>query len=266
MKAVIFCGGKGTRLYEETEFKPKPLVQVGNMPILWHVMKLYASYGVKEFILCLGYKGNMIKEYFLNFEEMSNDFTLTLRSCENKVMHHCGSSLEDWSITFKDTGLENQTGSRLSKIKELIGDDEDFFLTYGDCVSDVDIDDLLDFHKKKGTVLTLTGVQPVSPFGMITVKNGLVETFKEKPKLKGIINGGFFVCNKKVFDYVSDDIDCVFEEKPMETLASEGQLAVYEHSGFWYAMDTQKHVNELNVMWSSGNPPWKIWDKQRGDY
>ena len=260
MKAVIFCGGKGTRLHEETEFKPKPLVQIGNMPILWHIMKLYAFYGVKEFILCLGYKGNAIKEYFLNFEQMSNDFTLNLRSPDKKIVYYSDSTLEDWIINFKDTGLESQTGSRLSRIKSLIGNDEDFFLTYGDGVSDININDLYAFHKEKDHILTITGVHPISPFGMLTIEDdGLVVNFKQKPKLDGRINGGFFVCKKEIFDYVSDDPDCVFEEAPMENLANDKQIVAYPHNGFWYAMDTQKQVNELNRMWASGNAAWKIW-------
>lgn len=259
MKIVILCGGKGTRLSEETEFKPKPLVEVGGMPILWHIMKIYSSYGYKEFILALGYKGQMIKEYFLNYEELSNDFTLNLRSKHSRIEHHNDSCLEDWNITFVDTGLENQTGARVAAIKRFIGDDEEFMLTYGDGVSDVDINKLYKFHKKMNKVITLTGVQPPSPFGVITVKDGIVTSFREKPKLEGVINGGFFVCNKKIFDYLSENPNLIFEQEPMRNLTKEKQVAVYEHKGFWYAMDTQKHVNELNKIWDSKDIPWKVW-------
>jgi glucose-1-phosphate cytidylyltransferase len=259
MKVVILCGGKGTRLHEETEFKPKPLVQIGGMPILWHIMKIYSSYGFRDFILCLGYKGSMIKDFFLHYEELTNDFTLNLRSLDSRIHYHNTEKLEDWNITFVDTGLETQTGGRIARIKDLIKDDDDFFLTYGDGLSNVDINALLNYHYEKNRVLTLTGVHPPSPFGIITVKDGIVTSFKEKPKLEGFVNGGFFVCSKRMFDYISTDVNCIFEEKPMKRLTKEGQLAVYEHTDFWQAMDTQKHVNELNKIWDSGKAPWKIW-------
>ena len=259
MKVVILCGGKGTRLYEETEFKPKPLVEIGYMPILWHIMKIYSAFGYNEFILALGYKGCMIKEYFLNYQELSNDFTLNLRSKHSKIIYYNNSNPEDWNITFVDTGLETQTGARIAKIKDFIGNDDNFFLTYGDGVSDVNIHDLYSFHIAQNKVLTLTGVHPPSPFGIITVENGIVTSFKEKPLLSGLINGGFFVCNKKIFDYLSDHPDCIFEETPMKTLSKEKAIAVFEHNGFWFAIDTQKHVHELNKIYDSGNIPWKIW-------
>lgn len=259
MKVVILCGGKGTRLHEETEFKPKPLVQIGGMPILWHIMKIYSSFGYKDFILCLGYKGSMIKEYFLNYEELSNDFTLNLRSQDERIHYHNSDKLEDWNITFVDTGLETQTGGRIARIKDFIGQDENFFLTYGDGLANVNVDRLLQYHLTKNCVLTLTGVHPPSPFGVITAKDGIVTSFKEKPKLEGFVNGGFFVCKKELFNYIKPEVNCIFEEEPMFKLTQERQLAVYEHNDFWQAMDNQKHVNELNKIWDSGNIPWKIW-------
>lgn len=259
MKVVILCGGRGTRLYEETEFKPKPLVQIGGMPILWHIMKIYSSYGHKEFILALGYKGSMIKEYFLNYEELSSDFTLDLRSEYSRIRYHDNSKLEDWVISFVDTGLDAQTGARIARIKDYVKDQDDFFLTYGDGVSDVNINKLNSFHQNKKRILTVTGVQPPSPFGIITTEDGIATSFKEKPKLGGLINGGFFVCNRRVFDYLTTEPDCVFEEEPIKSLTRESQVSVFEHDGFWYAMDTQKQVNELNQIWNSGNTPWKVW-------
>lgn len=259
MKVVILCGGKGTRLHEETEFKPKPLVRIGGMPILWHIMKLYSTYGHKDFVLCLGYKGEMIKDYFLNFEEMANDFTLNLRSKENRIVHHEDKNLDDWKITFVDTGLETQTGGRIKRIERHIGDDEDFLLTYGDGLSNVDLNELYRFHKAKGCILTMTGVHPMSPYGLIEYQDGIASSFKEKPRLEDIVSGGFFVCQRKLFSFLSPDENCIFEEEPMRNLADRGQLAVFEHNGFWYAMDTQKHVNELNAIWNAGKAPWKIW-------
>lgn len=259
MKVVILCGGKGTRLHEETEFKPKPLVRIGGMPILWHIMKMYSAFGHKDFILCLGYKGEMIKDYFLSFEEMANDFTLNLRSKESRIAYHENENLDDWKISFIDTGLETQTGGRIKRIEKFIDDGEDFFLTYGDGVSNVDINQLYQFHQSKNRILTLTGVHPMSPFGVIEFKDGVALSFKEKPKLEGVISGGFFVCNKKIFNYLTSEESCIFEEQPMRSLADNGQLAVYEHNDFWYSMDTQKHVNELNKMWESGDSPWKVW-------
>ncbi len=259
MKAVILCGGKGERLREETEFKPKPLIEIGGMPILWHIMKIYSTYGVRDFILLLGYKGHMIKEFFLNFEFMANDFTLNLRNKENKVMFHKEEGLEDWNITFLDTGGETNTGGRIARAKDQL-EGEDFFLTYGDGVADINLDDLYAFHKKMGRILTITGVNPASQYGIIEVKDGIAESFKEKPRLDGIINGGFFVCRPDIFKYLKKDISCVFEEDPMRNIAHDKQLAVYTHHGFWVAMDTYKQVQGVNKLWtSSETPPWKIW-------
>ncbi len=259
MKVVILCGGRGTRLNEETEFRPKPLVLVGDMPILWHIMKFYSTYGFNEFVLCLGYKAHMIKEYFLNFEELTNDFTINLRSKETRIEFTDESILEDWKLSFINTGLETQTGGRVARIRRHIGDDEDFFLTYGDGLSNVNLNDLYAYHKEKDAILTLTGVHPPSFFGIVSHKNGYVTSFKEKPTLANAVNGGFFVCNRRIFDYLSSDESCVLETDPMFNLVKERRLAIFDHGDFWHPMDTQKHSNSLNAIWHSGNAPWKIW-------
>lgn len=259
MKVVILCGGKGERLREETEFKPKPLIEIGGMPILWHIMKIYSHFGYKDFILLLGYKGYMIKDFFLNFEYMSNNFTLNLRNQEKRIDFHKNVKLEDWNITFVDTGLKSMTGSRIAQIESLV-DTEDFFITYGDGVSDVNIEKLYQYHKKQNTILTLTGVNPSSPFGIIETENGMATSFNEKPKLQGIINGGFLVAKKSIFQYLSTNETCIFEEDPMKKLTQEKQLSVFSHNGFWAAMDTYKQVQKLENLWSQTNPPWKVWD------
>lgn len=254
---VILCGGMGTRMKEETEFRPKPLVEIGEMPILWHIMKIYAYQGFTDFILPLGYKGNMIKDYFVNYEWMSNDFTLNLRSRDKNF--HYRHRLEDWNITFVETGLETNTGGRVKKIEKYITDDE-FMLTYGDGVADISINELIKFHRSKNVIATLTGVHPSSTYGVLDFKDGgRVKGFKEKPRLDGWINAGFFVFNKRIFDYLDDN--CVLEKKPMEKLAADGQLAVYLHNGFWKSMDTFKDQQILNKLWEEGDPPpWKIWE------
>lgn len=259
MQAVILCGGRGTRMREETEFKPKPLVEIGGMPVLWHIMKIYSHYGIKEFVLCLGYKGSMIKEYFMNFQWLANDFTLELEKGKSKVTHHAH-TLEDWSITFADTGPETETGGRVNKIEQYIKGDE-FFLTYGDAVADIDINKLYELHKAKSSTVTLTGINPPSRFGILDVTDGVARSFREKPALAGLINGGFFVCNRRIFDYLDDD--SVFEQKPLVTLAAEGGLGVYEHHGFWQCMDTFKEVEAFNQQWEAGVRPWVLWDEPR---
>ncbi len=260
MKVVILCGGKGTRMREETEFKPKPLVEIGNMPVLWHIMKIYSHYGHKDFVLPLGYKGSMIKEYFMNFEWLANDFTLELGKGKGRITHHVH-DLEDWTITFADTGAETETGGRVKKIEQYIDGDE-FFVTYGDAVADIDIPALLEFHRRMGKVVTLTGIHPPSRFGVLEVTDGLAHTFREKPTLEGFVNGGFFVCNRKIFDYL--DETCVFEQAPLRKLASEGQLAVYDHQGFWQCMDTFKEVEAFNKDWEKGVRPWVVWNGDNG--
>lgn len=256
MQVVILCGGKGTRMREETEVKPKPLVEIGGMPILWHIMKIYSFYGFNKFILCLGYKGNMIKEFFMNFEWMANDFTLEMGCGNGKITTHNIHPPEDWEVTFVDTGLETQTGGRLKKIEHHIKGD-DFFLTYGDAVSDINIEALLNLHREKGRVATLTGIHPSSRFGILEVKDGIAASFKEKPVMEGLINGGFFVFNRKIFSYIDDD--SVLEHAPLKKLSSEGQLAVFEHTRFWQCMDTFKDVEYFAKIWNDGIRPWVIW-------
>lgn len=257
MKVVILCGGMGTRMKEETEFRPKPLVEIGGMPILWHIMKIYFHYGFNEFVLPLGYKGNMLKDYFVNYEWMSNDFTLNLQSRHKNFYYR--RRLEDWSITFVDTGLETNTGGRVKKIEKYIQEDE-FMLTYGDGVADINIPELLAFHKSKNKIATLTGVHPMSSYGVVEIgDSGTVKGFKEKPHLDGWINAGFFVFHRKIFEYLDDNV--VLEKEPMQRLAAEDQLAIYLHHGFWKSMDTHKDQQVLNKLWAEYNsPPWKIWE------
>ena len=258
MKTVILCGGKGRRLERETEYKPKSLVEIGGKPILWHIMKTYSHHGFKDFILCLGYKGNMIKEYFLNLEEMSNDFLLDLRN-KDKFTLSDNARLEA-RIYFIDTGLESMTGARVARIKIYIAEDEDFFLTYGDGVADIDLEELYRYHKKTGKIATITSVRPVYWFGLVELEEGIVKKFDEKPHMKDLVNGGYMVFNKKIFDYLSEKADCVLEREPLRSLVQEGQLAAYRHEGFWKCMDTQKDVDELNEIYEEG-APWEIWKK-----
>jgi glucose-1-phosphate cytidylyltransferase len=251
---VILCGGTGTRLREETEYKPKPLVAIGEMPILWHIMQVYAHHGFRRFVLCLGYKGHLIKEFFLDYPWMANDVTLHLRGHRQVV--HAERPAEDWQITFAETGQATPTGGRVARIRKYVGRDP-FCVTYGDGLANVDLGRLMSFHRAKKKIATLTAVHPASPFGVIEAAGGTAKSFKEKPRLEGLINGGFFVFDRKIFDYLRDD--SVLEEAPLRTLAAEGELAVYEHSDFWMCMDTFKDVERLNRMWTEGNRPWKVW-------
>lgn len=259
MKAVILCGGKGTRLKEETEYKPKPLVKIGGKPILWHILKIYSCQGVKDFILCLGYKGDLIKDYFLKLEEMSNDFVLDLR--KNKIYHLSDNEGLDISITFADTGQDSLTGTRIAKIKKYIGDDEDFFLTYGDGLANINLKELYEHHKKMGKAATITAVHPVYVYGLVELEQGIVTRFDEKPNMKDLINGGFMVFNKKIFNYLPEFGNYALEQQPMRKLAGDRELAGYVHKGFWKSMDTQKDVDELNEIHSKG-APWIIWRKE----
>jgi glucose-1-phosphate cytidylyltransferase len=260
MKTVLLCGGRGIRLSEETEYKPKPLVEIGGKPILEHIMEGYEWQGFKEFILCLGYKGNMIKEYFLNLSEMNNNFLLDLKN--NQKMSFSEKNLISGRIFFVDTGLNSMTGARIARIKKFIGDDEDFFLNYADGVGNVNLKKLYEHHKKTGAVITVTGVRPVYPFGLLQIENGFVTRFDEKPLMLDRVSGGFMVCNKKIFDYLSEEENCVLEQEPLKRLAQEGKMAVFEHDGYWSCMDNQKHVNELNKIYresvlSGTCLPWK---------
>jgi glucose-1-phosphate cytidylyltransferase len=252
---VILCGGMGTRMKEETEFRPKPLVEIGGRPIIWHIMKLYSHFGFVNFILCLGYKGELIKEYFLNYEAMNNDFTINLGS-QNRIDYHNSHREENWNVTLIDTGLDTLTGGRIKKIEHYVKNDT-FMVTYGDGISDINIHNLLQHHYEKKTIGTLTGVHPVSRFGVLMHNHSdIVTGFKEKPYLNGLVNGGFFVFEKSFFNYLTTD--SVLESEPLENLAKENQLSVYKHNGFWRCMDTFKDVRELNYLWET-KMPWKIW-------
>lgn len=256
MKVVILCGGMGTRLKEETEFRPKPMVEIGGRPILWHIMKIYSHSGFNSFILCLGYKGNIIKDYFLNYEYMNSDFTISLGSEKSTTIHDSYERI-DWKVTLAETGIETMTGGRIKKIQKYIEDDN-FLATYGDGLADIDIEELITFHKRTGKIVTLTGFQPISRFGVIEVDdNSLVKRFREKPQSDGLISGGFFVFNRKIFDYL--DENSILEQEPMMRLAEDRELAVYHHKGFWKSMDTYRDFLELNRMWENNDTPWKVW-------
>ena len=257
MKVVILCGGQGTRLREETEFRPKPMVPIGGHPILWHIMKYYAHFGHKEFILCLGYKGDYIKEYFLNYHWRTSDVTIRL-SAEQEIKYHSKHDEEDWTVTLLDTGADTMTGGRVRRALRHV-DDEEFLLTYGDGLSNHNINDTIDFHRKENAIVTLTAVQPEGRFGDILIEGGRVKSFKEKPRSSaGFINGGFFVCNRRIGDYLDGD-SCIFERTPLEGVAQGGLLAAFPHEGFWQCMDTYRESVMLNELWQRGAAPWKIW-------
>jgi glucose-1-phosphate cytidylyltransferase len=255
LKAVILCGGRGTRLSEETDYRPKPMVKIGDEPILWHIMKAFAAYGLNEFMLALGYKGEVIKDFFVNYRHRSSSLTVELGTGEISIQD---GDCEEWTVHLVDTGLDTQTGGRVKRVAELIGN-EPFMLTYGDGVADVDIERLLAFHKEHGRLATVTAVRPPARFGGLRFDGDLVSHFVEKPQIgEGWINGGFFVLQPDVANYIEGD-STLFEREPLERLASEGQLAAYRHEGFWQCMDTLRDVRLLNSLWESGNVPWKVW-------
>ena len=257
-KVVILCGGLGTRMKEETEVKPKPMVMIGDKPILWHVMKIYSHYGFNDFVLCLGYKGEVIKEYFLNYDILNSDFTIKLAP-QKVVTVHNTSEESDWRVTLADTGADALKGARLKRIEKYIKEDI-FMVTYGDGVGNIDIKKLLEFHNSHGKIATVTGVRPPSLFGELQVKDNKAVIFAEKPQTStGLISGGFFVFNRKLFDYLTDDDNCDFEKGPLEKIAAKGELMVYTHEGPWVCMDTYRDVVYLNKVWASGEAPWKIW-------
>jgi len=258
MKIVILCGGQGTRLREETEFRPKPLVDVGQRPILWHIMKLYAHHGFRQFVLCLGYRGNMIKEYFLNYEAMNNDFTICLGS-RHQVSYHDAHDEQDFNVTLADTGLQTMTGGRVQRVQRYL-DGDTFMVTYGDGLADVDIRALAEFHRAHGKLATVTAVRPPSRFGILELGDGdRVTCFAEKPQLEGWASAGFFVFNRRVLALLNGD-DCILERAPLEHLAATGELMLYRHEGFFFAMDTYREYQALNELWNSGKAPWKVWD------
>ncbi len=260
MKVVILCGGKGTRLREETEYRPKPMVFIGNRPILWHIMKTYAAHGFKDFILCLGYKGEVIKDYFRNYLWMTSNVTLKLGHNPDVTFHNHHDE-EDWTVTLADTGEETLTAGRVNRIKQFIGNDSEFLLTYGDGVGNIDVKASVEFHRKHGKKMTLTAVRPPGRFGELGLdKQGLVREFNEKPQVtEGSINGGYFVVSSKIFEYLHDTDKVMLEHDPMRRLAKEGELMAFPHTGFWQPMDTFTEYTLLNKMWSEGKAPWKVW-------
>lgn len=257
MKVVILCGGMGMRLREETEYRPKPLVQVGGRPILWHIMKNYAHYGLKDFVLALGYRSWMIKEYFLNYDAMNSDFSVRLGD-KPEVKYLDSHPEQDYLVTLVETGLNTMTGGRIKRLARHL-DDDTFMLTYGDGLADVDLNALLAFHRSHGKLATVSSVRVKSRFGILDLaSDGQVQNFAEKPQLGDWSSAGFFVLNRKVLDYISDD-ESIFEQEPLQRLVAEGQLAAYQHTGCFYTMDTYREYIALNEMWESGNAPWKVW-------
>lgn len=256
IKAVILAGGMGTRISEESSVRPKPMIEIGGKPILWHIMKTYSHHGIHDFVICLGYKGYVIKEYFSNYFLHSSDVTFDMRSNRMEVHHK---HAEPWRVTLVDTGEKSMTGGRLKRVKPYVENDELFCLTYGDGVSDVDIGKLIEFHRAHGKAATLTGVQPPGRFGALGMDGTAVTSFQEKPNGDGSwINGGFFVCDPKVIDRIAGDAT-VWEREPLESLAADGQIHAYRHDGFWQPMDTLRDKVLLEELWATGNAPWKVW-------
>lgn len=256
MKVVILAGGRGTRLSEETESKPKPLVSIGDRPILWHIMKLYSHFGLNDFVICLGYRGYMIKEFFSNYFLHTSDVTFDMQSNQMEV-HNTKS--EPWQVTLVDTGLDTMTGGRLKRIQPYLNKNEDFCMTYGDGVGSIQINKLIELHQSEGRLATLTAARPPGRFGALRLKGSSVVKFQEKPEGDGsYINGGFFVLSPKVLDYIQGD-ETVWEQEPLSQLAAAGQMTAYKHDGFWQPMDTLRDKNHLEKLWIDGTAPWKLW-------
>jgi glucose-1-phosphate cytidylyltransferase len=255
MKAVILAGGLGTRLSEETDLKPKPMVEIGGMPILWHIMKYYSNYGINDFVICLGYKGYVIKEFFANYFLHMSDVTFDM---QNNAMEVHQASAEPWRVTLVNTGDNTMTGGRLKRVADYVGE-KDFCFTYGDGIADIDIRALIKFHKSQGTLATVTSVQPPGRFGSLKIDKKIVKGFIEKPQGDGgMINGGFFVLSPKVIDYITGD-DTTWEQEPLQNLANMDQLSAFNHGGFWQPMDTLRDKVLLENLWQEGKAPWKIW-------
>jgi glucose-1-phosphate cytidylyltransferase len=262
VKVVILCGGQGTRLREETEYRPKPMVEIGGRPILWHIMKSYAYYGHSHFVLCLGYKGSVIKDYFLNYEAMNSDITLTLGQLR-AVAYHDQHREQEFTVTLADTGQDTMTGGRLLRVKRYLAKDDTFLLTYGDGLANVGLRELLTYHRSHGRLATVTAVRPPARFGGLDITDDVrgprVRRFTEKPQIgEGWINGGFFVLEPGVMDYIDGDDTC-WEAQPLERLAQDGQLMAYRHDGFWQCMDTVRDRRLLEQLWNAGEAPWKVW-------
>jgi len=257
MKIVILCGGFGTRLREETEVKPKPMIEIGGRPIVWHIMKTFAHYGFNDFVLCLGYKSEVIKDYFYNYERMSNDFTIELGTGTMEI--HTRHQEQGWRVSLIDTGMNAMTGARLKRVEQYVDGDQ-FILTYGDGVIDLDIRKLVEYHRVNGKIGTVTGVSPRSHYGELDISDGKVVSFQEKPEFKdSFISGGYFVLNAEFFKYLTDDESCVLEREPLEKLARDGELGVYAHEGFWQCMDTYRDYLYLSELWDGDRAPWKVW-------
>jgi glucose-1-phosphate cytidylyltransferase len=264
MKAVILCGGQGTRIRDANELLPKPMLPIGGKPIVWHIMKGYAAHGVKDFVLCLGYKGWLIKEFFLHYRSMTTDVTVKLGSHDGLEFHGRHDE-EDWRVTLAETGEATQTGGRIAAIRRYVEGDELFLATYGDGVSNVDVRALVEFHRRHGKVATVTAVRPPGRFGEMVMNGDAVRQFMEKPQVtEGFINGGFFVFDsRRIWKYLGDDPQSVLERAPLQQLAADGELAAYQHAGFWQPMDTAREYGLLNDLWASGKAPWKTWGESR---
>jgi len=257
VKVVLLCGGQGTRLREETEFRPKPLVPIGERPILWHIMKYFSHAGLREFVLCLGYRGSMIKEYFLNYEAMNSDFTICLGR-QNAIQYHNAHDEQDFQVTLVDTGEASMTGGRVSRVRKYV-ENQPFMVTYGDGLADIDLKALLAFHQSHGRIATISTVRPTSRFGVVEISGEReVASFVEKPVMNTWANAGFMVFNPEIFDYLEGD-DCILEREPLERLAARKELMAYQHEGFFFAMDTFREFQLLNSLWQSGQAPWKVW-------
>ncbi len=260
VKVVILCGGYGTRIRDVADDIPKPMIPIGGLPILWHIMKYYAGMGHKDFILCVGYKSFIIKDFFLNYKSRISDFTISLNN-NNPIIYHNRFSEADWNVTLAETGLKSLTGARIYRIRKYLDGEENFMLTYGDGVGNININELIAFHLSHNKIITITGVKPPGRFGeLVKDSTGKIAEFNEKPQSAGgLISGGFMVCRKEIFNYLSDKENLMFEQEPMDKLVNEGQAMVYEHEGFWQPMDTSRDYQFLNELYESGKAPWVIW-------
>jgi glucose-1-phosphate cytidylyltransferase len=261
-KVVLLCGGLGTRMREETEYRPKPMVEVGGRPLLWHIMKMYAAHGLTDFVCCLGYRGSTIKQYFLDYHALRSDLTVSLATGD---VEYATRDVEDWTVSLVDTGEHSMTGARVKRVERHLGDADVFLCTYGDGLANVDVPALIDFHRSHGKLATVTGVHPPSRFGELVLDGTEVTRFAEKPAGASLISGGFFVFDRAVLDRLSPDPSCVLEREPLEGLAADGELEVYRHDGFWQCADTVRDVEHLRALWDGGEAPWRVWEDRRRD-